>query len=308
MHITKRFFICLLAVLLFLAVAFTAIAFRDRQLQEKRDVNDSAETAGQPASDETEQENRPGPVKLPVLMYHSVCVNKKVQGSPYVLSPQRFREDLAALKAAGYTSVSIRELLAFTDTGAPLPPKPVLLTLDDGFYNAVSEVLPALEAADMCAEVNVVGKFTDDAPASDKNPAWAYLSWEDIKALPSDGRLEVGCHTWDLHRTGTRVGAGRIPGESGDVYAAMLSADLDRFGEALQANGIPQPVVFAYPFGAVGDGSRELLEARGYRVLLTTEEKINLLSPGEKTLVLGRFNRDSRLSTAEMMEKIGDVL
>ena len=67
------------------------------------------------------------PVFMPVIMYHSVYVN----------------------------GIGI------------LPEKPVMITLDDGCYNNLSDVLPLLEKYDMHAIVSVVGEYTNVTAKND---------------------------------------------------------------------------------------------------------------------------------------------
>ena len=86
------------------------------------------------------------PVRLPVIMYHSICERTP---NEYIVTPQQAESDLAWLKEHGYTSVSAQQLIEYTHGKGSLPDKPVLITLDDGFYNNLSEFLPLLEKYDM---------------------------------------------------------------------------------------------------------------------------------------------------------------
>ena len=109
----------------------------------------------------------PDGVSLPVLMYHSVCDNRRA-GGEYVLPPEQFRADMEYLRRRGYAAVFLSEVRDYAQNGAPLPDKPVVITLDDGFLNNLTEVLPVLEELDMKAEINLVGEFVlreDQQPA-----------------------------------------------------------------------------------------------------------------------------------------------
>ena len=73
-------------------------------------------------------------VTLPIIMYHSILKDDARQGK-YVVSPEVLARDLDALEARGCETVTVRDLIAYTRDGAPLPAKPVMLTFDDGYYN-----------------------------------------------------------------------------------------------------------------------------------------------------------------------------
>lgn len=67
--------------------------------------------------------------EVPVLLYHSI------QESPgtYQVVAEQLEEQLWWLSANGYTSITSADLLAWITSGAPLPEKPVMITIDDGY-------------------------------------------------------------------------------------------------------------------------------------------------------------------------------
>ena len=85
---------------------------------------------------------------VPILMYHSVCDNKKVT-SDYRVTPQMLESDLEYLSKNGYTSILVSDLVAYVHDGALLPQKPVIITLDDGYLNNLTNVFPLLEKYDV---------------------------------------------------------------------------------------------------------------------------------------------------------------
>jgi peptidoglycan/xylan/chitin deacetylase (PgdA/CDA1 family) len=244
-------------------------------------------------------------VSVPIIMYHSVCPDDS-QSCSYVISAAQFENDMKYLRERGYTAVFVSQISDFVRSGAPLPEKPVAVTLDDGFYNSLSQVLPILEKYDMRATVSVVGAYAEKASGcADKDPFYAYLSWDDIRALAASGRVEIGSHSWDMHRLGARRGCAKMPGESGEAYARALESDLGRLQSALKTSSGIAPAVFAYPYGLISPGSADVLRNMGFAAALGCEEKVNVLTGGEAQLYhLGRFNRPAGISTEEFMKKI----
>lgn len=243
-------------------------------------------------------------VPLPVIMYHSICNGIS---NEYTVTPQQVESDLAALKANGYTSVTAQQLVDFTAGCGKLPEKPVLITLDDGFYNNLLNLLPLLEKYDMYAVIAVVGRYTDEIAAADPHvERYSYLTWEDCRKLADSGRIELADHTYDMHSLNNgRKGCGKNDGEDEESYRAAIMADIGRAQEEISGNTGIEPFIFAYPFGIVSRESIPVMRELGFSVTLTCREKVNIISHDPDCLIgLGRFNRSGYISTDELIERI----
>lgn len=245
-------------------------------------------------------------VALPVVMYHSVLKDPQRAGK-FVVSPRVFEQDLQYLKDEGYTAVLVEDLIAYVNRQADLPEKPVLITLDDGYYNNLTYVLPILERLDMKAVISVVGEYTVRfSEAKDLNPNYAHLSWDDINVLRQSGRIEIQNHSYGLHTDQNgRKGSMRKSGESLEAYRKVFLEDTQKLQELLQENCGFRPAAYVYPYGAISDESTGFLKEMGFAASFTCYEKINYITRDNNSLFrLGRFNRPSNLTTAEFMEKI----
>lgn len=247
-----------------------------------------------------------GTTKLPIIMYHSVLRDPKRAGN-YIVSPQTVENDLIYLKQRGYTAITASELAQAVIKGDELPEKPVMITLDDGYLNNLTYVLPLLERYDMKAVVSVVGSYCECfSENDDHNPAYAYLSWEDIEELTATGRVEIGNHTYNMHSRTGRKGIKRLRGEDEAAYYAALVCDIGRTQSLLEENCGIVPTTFAYPYGQVERAALPVLKEMGFTVLMTCTEKVNELNGDPAVLTdLGRFNRPSGISTEKFMRKIG---
>lgn len=243
---------------------------------------------------------------VPILMYHSVCNNTRVQ-TDYRISPATFESDLVYLKEKGYTAVHVADLVAYVYEGIDLPEKPVVITLDDGYLNNRTEVLPLLEKYDMRATVSVVGEFSAAfSSASDPNPLYAYLTWKDIRALHDSGRVEIGNHTYAMHEIGNRRGCMKVQGESEESYQQTLTDDLTKLQDALTQNAGLTPIVFTYPYGFISEESLPVIRKLGFLAALSCYERINYITGDPEQLYrLGRFNRPPHLTTKAFMKKVG---
>jgi peptidoglycan/xylan/chitin deacetylase (PgdA/CDA1 family) len=112
------------------------------------------------------------PQSVPILVYHHVL--PKAKGPPLVvMSVTRFRAQLAYLAAHGYQAVTLRRVYdAWTGEGI-LPPKPVVITFDDGYADQVRNAAPVLHEYHWPAELDLVSAamyLGSNAPARSLTP------------------------------------------------------------------------------------------------------------------------------------------
>ncbi|MEG1789068.1 MAG: polysaccharide deacetylase family protein [Oscillospiraceae bacterium] len=247
-----------------------------------------------------------GSIPLPILMYHHISEDPARLGS-YVISPATFEGDLKYLKDHGYTSVSARELLAWSQGNGQLPEKPVMITFDDGQLSFGVYAVPLLEKYGMCAIMSIVGKYADIYTENhDENVNYAYFSWPALAQLVHSPAVELGAHTYDMHGLDTRRGCLINRGESESDYSAALNRDLSeieaRFGEYLDF----VPSVFAYPYGLYCSEASKVLRERGYNILFTCEENVNhLCGTPDELMKLGRYCRTSSADRAAFFARMG---
>lgn len=235
-------------------------------------------------------------VELPIIMYHGV-IDQSKWVNEYVISKESFESDLIYLKQNGYTTVTIGEVIDYVYSGAPLPEKPIVLTFDDGFYNNLSIVYPLLEKYNMKAVISVVGAYTDKySELDDKNPGYAYLSWDDVRFLSKSGLVEIGNHSYDMHSIDSaRNGTKKNKNESEEHYRKALTEDAGKMQELCAENLGFEPAVFTYPYGAISECSIDILNEIGFKASLSCEERMNYISVGDTSSLccMNRFFRSN---------------
>ncbi len=246
-------------------------------------------------------------IEVPIIMYHSILNDPSQQGK-YVISPDTLESDMRYLKDNGYQTITIRELIAYVKDSAPLPPRPVVLTFDDGYLNNFAYVPPLLEKYEQCAVISVVGEFCDMfSETEDHSLGYAHMTWQDVKELAKTGYVEIGNHTYFMHHngTGSRKGAAMMRGESLDDYIQAFSEDLLSLQHALSENSGVIPVTFTYPYGFISAESVEIIKELGFEASLSCNEVVNIITHDSDCLYgLGRFNRPAGISTQTFMNNI----
>ena len=100
-------------------------------------------------------------VKVPILMYHHLVSEAQTETD---MTPALFEAQMQALQAAGYTTVSLQELVAYVQDGVPLPEKPIVLTFDDGYLSNYELAYPILQKYQMKATIFVIGCQLEKIP------------------------------------------------------------------------------------------------------------------------------------------------
>ena len=246
--------------------------------------------------------------ELPVVMYHQLTKNPGKSGK-YVLTLEQFEKDLMFLKSKGYQSVTVRQLIEFSQGNGEIPAKSILITFDDGQETLYEYALPLLEKYGFTAVGFVVGALADYyTEIDDHNLNYSYLNWQEIKEMSDGNIIEIESHSFDLHRnTGNRSGIKKKKDESIEQYREFLCSDVAKMKTAMENNAGKTPVAFAFPFGSFSSESTEILKECGFRMTLTCEERVNKIkkSDPESLFGIGRYNRPEGVSSESFFEKMG---
>lgn len=227
-----------------------------------------------------------------VLCYHDLATQPH---NEYTVRPGDFAAQMAALRKAGFHTISAAEFARF-HAGRPtaLPSRPLLITFDDGTKGTWIYADRILARVGFQATV-----FLITGDVSHHQPY--YLDWPEVEAMGADGRWSFGSHTF--------LGHGLVAADnSGDVgpfltnrvwkadqdrletlteYRARVSADLDRSIADIVSHGLPRPRVFAFPFSAavqptndpaIGPLLARLLDER-FSALLDNTKSATLIEP-----------------------------
>jgi peptidoglycan/xylan/chitin deacetylase (PgdA/CDA1 family) len=125
-------------------------------------------------------------------MYHyvgSLPANADALRRDLTVLPQDFEAQLRYLKQQGYETITLNDLLLNLTVGEPLPPKPVILTFDDGYADAYTHAFPLLKRFDFTGTFFVITKPIDEHNSD-------FLSWGQVKEMHAAG-MKFEPHSYD---------------------------------------------------------------------------------------------------------------
>ena len=193
------------------------------------------------------------PVKLPILMYHSVhnMAESEAANANLIVDPETFESQLKALKKAGYYTLTPEEayrILAKNEV--PKGKKFVWLTFDDGVEDFYTIVYPLLKKYKMTATNNIITDFTQKEKEN-------VLTFDQIKEMKNDG-LTFESHT---------VNHPDLANSSLETQKNELVASKRLLDKVLDQN----TSVIVYPSGRYSQVTIDQAKKADYKLGLTTK-------------------------------------
>jgi peptidoglycan/xylan/chitin deacetylase (PgdA/CDA1 family) len=220
---------------------------------------------------------------VPVLMYH--VIGTPPPAAPYpelFVSPRLFAAQIAALARAGYHAVTLDRVWQAWHGRAPLPPRPVVLTFDDGYRGDYGAAMPILHRHRWPGVLNLL-------VANLHRHGWGLKAWM-VRRMIANG-WEVDSHTLthpDLATVGTRRLRREVRG-SRAVLRRLFHVPV-RF--------------FCYPSGAFDAAVIAAVRRAGY---LGATTEIAGLARRSRPFRLARIRVAGGEPPAELLHTIGDA-
>lgn len=200
---------------------------------------------------------------VPILVYHSVCDDPPAWIAPFTVSPALFARHLDMVVRSGRQALTVSQYTDGLRGRAPLPPRPVLITVDDGFADFASSALPLLAERELPSTLYVTTGALGDrrsrngghaggapAPGGSVLPPADMLRAADLPGLEATG-VEIGAHS-HTHR------------QLDLLPRREAAAELAR-SRALLAELLGHPIrSFAYPHGYWRAQLRRLVDEAGF--------------------------------------------
>ena len=116
-------------------------------------------------------------------MYHYISIppeDADVYRTDLSVTPDKFRAQMQYLADYGHTPIDLYTLSRAITNHEPLPPKPVLLTFDDGYLDNYQNAYPILQ------QFGFVGTFFIPTEFIDSNRL-GYMTWPMIEEMAATG-------------------------------------------------------------------------------------------------------------------------
>ena len=210
-----------------------------------------------------------------------------------------FERQLTWLADNGYTTIDLDELKAILDGQELGPPKPVVITFDDGDRSIEKYALPRLQRLGMRATIMVV--------TSKVGTTWQdvhTLDWDELARLQRSGVFKVEGHTHDMHYKVKGANGKMVPvfldelpytgnpRPQGEIFVEM---DLRNSSRALQRHLGHPARWLAWPYGWASSQLDSLAAKEGYKGSLSLAAGTN--KPGrDSTWHLSRITITARTS------------
>jgi biofilm PGA synthesis lipoprotein PgaB len=232
--------------------------------------------------------------KLTVLSYHEIAEPGEALIPDYAVTPTNFVRQIDWLRNNGFNFVSVNDVLADQAGKAHLPEKAVLLTFDDGYRSMYDHAWPLLKMLRIPSVVAVVGTWEEDQGEVNfdghKITRDKLMTWQQLRELSESGLVEIGSHSYDLHRgipgnpegnlqpaATTRLWikeTGKYEDEAS--YRRRVGGDLQRSRDVILKRIGRAPRVIAWPYGRYTHELRDLATRLGMSIGLTLDDGANM--------------------------------
>jgi peptidoglycan/xylan/chitin deacetylase (PgdA/CDA1 family) len=220
-------------------------------------------------------------VFCPILTYHHVNWLKPSDDAIEIgltVPPTQFSAQLRYLRAHHYHAITAARLVDYLLNGEPIPPKPVVLTFDDGYKDMYTHAFPLLRRNHLEGTFFIIAGLAGQT---------RYLTWPQIETLARNG-MDIESHTM-THPDLTVVPAGQVHGE---IFQSR---------QVLQTH-LHRPVqLFAYPYGTYNAQVLAQLRTAGYLAAFTTRVGWNPSNAEMLTLPRLHVNPGTSLTTFAAM-------
>ncbi|WP_440961178.1 polysaccharide deacetylase family protein [Paenibacillus nitricinens] len=247
-----------------------------------------------------------------VLMYHHLS-EKPMPQFPWILSVDRFEDQMKLLKEEGFHVITMEQYRAFMLNNGSVPDNAVLLTFDDGYESFYEFAFPILKKYGYTA-VNFVIVSTIDHPNPNSVPK---LTWEQMREMKRDG-MGFYSHTYDLHHYGiVDAEGGERPAASALLYIddenrnemnteyySRVTRDLAKAEQRLKEELGNTDSAIAFPYGSYNDRLLSACDSLGITLTFKIQDGINARTDRNASRINGGSQNLTAIQTLEQIKHV----
>jgi len=210
-----------------------------------------------------------------VLCYHRF---EGKAGGALSIEPALLEQHMQKIKESGVAVISMQDFLAWRRGEKSIPPKSVLITVDDGYVSSYDVGWPIFKKYGF--------PFTMFVYLNYINTGGKAITWAQLAEM-RDAGVEIGSHTvshQDLRRK---------PSKAAGDYDTWLRDEVDRSKQVIEEKLGIKCATIAYPFGLHNEKVHEAVKAAGYEAAFTTYGARLGMSTSAPTL--GRYDVTAKM-------------
>lgn len=210
---------------------------------------------------------------VPILMYHKIG---NVANNAWWVPLPVFERQMRALRNQGYTPILPDDIADHRKAGKKLPPKPVVITFDDGYRDSLLSAEPILKKYGFRAVAFLITENIADTPDKPRQyEGLDCLTWPEVKAMQKRKTFVFGGHG---HR------------HENMAVAADPNPNIRECFRQLRRHGIRRPISFCYPHGEYNERTMEAVRRSGFQCAMVCEDRIALTGKAMNLLALPRVS------------------
>ncbi|MBF0519016.1 MAG: polysaccharide deacetylase family protein [Nitrospirae bacterium] len=208
------------------------------------------------------------------------------KGSAFItVDVDTFEKQMSFLKHNGYTTLTTSDFLEIIHTGK-MPPKPVMITFDDGWLDNWVYAYPILKSMQLKAVFFVITgligasglrKRMDEGfnrplpthsqckAALETNSTEVMMSWDELLAMEQSGLIDVQSHTYTHIRWDT------LSYEKSDMLNHLYK-DIASSKAAIEEHLSKNCTALCWPWGIYTEDYIKAAQKSGFTLLFTTEK------------------------------------
>jgi len=186
--------------------------------------------------------------EIPILTYHKITRQREFGIN--TVAPEKFREQMLFLKNNKFNPTTFRDIIQ-----GNLPPKPVVITFDDGYASVFESAYPILQEYQFTAVIFLITDYFGKNNSWDANLAgitFTHLDKQQAATLSLSG-MELGSHG-ATHRA------------LNFLSQKEIESELQKSQQAISKISNQPVISLAYPFGMQNQKIQEIALRQGYQV------------------------------------------
>lgn len=194
-------------------------------------------------------------IRVAVLGYHDFSETQKETAMR--MKPSKFRKQMEVIKQLGIPVVSMEDFLAWKRGEKTLPPKCIVITLDDGWKAVYTDAFPTLKEFGFPFTIFLYQQYVDGGGKA--------LTSAMVREMQAAGAT-VGCHSFSHPYPATVKKHYRESPEAFDKFLRKEIGDSKKFLETQFGKPV---TTYAYPGGYYTQEMFDLAKEYGYTQLFT---------------------------------------